>query len=154
VFSFGTAVYGATSGWCTVTADYLVYQPTTRPTVTIYLYTFLSLLAPIIFSQLLGLAIMTATVHDPLFQDAYETGGIGAVLTLVLVPPLGPFGEVCLVMFAFTIITNNAPPIYPVSFSLQLLSRWFQRVPRPVWPLVATGAYIAIATPAYDHFAA
>ncbi|KAK0657542.1 permease for cytosine/purines, uracil, thiamine, allantoin-domain-containing protein [Cercophora newfieldiana] len=150
IMSLGTALYGATSGWCMVAADYLVYQPAARPTLEIYLYTFFGLTVPIIFTQLLGLAIMTATVNNPDFSAAYSTGGVGAVLAHVLP---GGGGKFCLVVLALTIIANNAPPIYSISFSIQLLSRRLKRIPRPILPLFTSAAYVAIAIPAYEHFA-
>jgi len=81
-------------------------------------------------------------------------GGTGAVPANLLIPPLGRFASLCLVILAGTIITNNSPVIYSVSFSLQLLTRHAQRIPRFVWTLLTTVAYTAIAIPAYGHFAA
>jgi purine-cytosine permease-like protein len=153
VFSFATAIYGATSGWCLCAADYLVYQPANRPTSSIYYSTFFSLAFPIIFSQLLGLAIMTPYPDDPAFRSAYDTGGFGAVLAHILVP-LGGWGKFCLVLLALTIVAINSPPIYSVSFSLQLISRHTERVSRYIWPIFTTMLYVAIAIVAYDHFAA
>ncbi|KAK0631804.1 purine-cytosine permease [Immersiella caudata] len=152
IFSFSTAIYGATSGWCLCAADYYVYQPADRPTSSIYYTTFFSLAVPIIFSQLLGLAIMTPYAYDEDFKGAYDTGGFGAVLAHILVP-LGGWGKVCLVLFALTIVTINSPPIYSVSFSLQLISRRTERISRYIWPIVTTVVYVILAIVAYDHFA-
>ncbi|KAK4451760.1 purine-cytosine permease [Podospora aff. communis PSN243] len=152
IFSFATAIYGATSGWCLCAADYLVYQPANRPTSSIYYSTFFSLAFPIIFTQLLGLTIMTPYSDDPAFRSAYDTGGFGAVLAHVLLP-LGVWGKFCLVLFALTIVAINSPPIYSVSFSLQLISRHTERISRYLWPIITTVLYVAIAIIAYVHFA-
>ena len=101
---------------------------------------------------MLGAAIMTASVNDPVYADAYSTTGIGGLLAAVLFPPLGRFGKFCLVILALSIIANNCPNIYSVSLSMQVLARWTARVPRFIWTLLGTCCYIAIAVPGYSHF--
>lgn len=74
------------------------------------------------------------------------------MLAHTLIPPLGRFGEFCIVVLALSTISNNCPNIYSVSLTLQVLARRTQRVPRFVWTLLSTCAYLAIAIPGYDHF--
>lgn len=35
---------------------------------------------------------------------------------------------------------------------MQVFGRWAQAIPRPLWTLLGTGVYIAIAIPGYSHF--
>lgn len=67
-------------------------------------------------------------------------------------PPLGTFGQFCLVVLALSIIANNCPNIYSVGLSLQFLAKRSQRVPRFVWTFVGTLIYCAIAIPGYGEF--
>lgn len=152
VLSFAGAVYGFASWWCPYAADYTVYQPVNRSRVTVFLWTFLGLIFPLLFTQLLGAAVATATVHNPEFQQNYAESGIGGLFSTVLIPPFGRFGEFCLAILALSITANNCPNIYSVSLSLQVLTQKTQHVPRFVWTAVATAIYIAISIPGYDHF--
>ncbi len=153
VLSFAASVYGFATGWASYAADYTVYQPVDRSRVSVFLWTFGGLFFPLVFTELLGAAVMTAAATDEAFSDAYSESGIGGLLATVLVPPLGRFGEFCVVVLALSIIANNCPNIYSVSLSLQVLANETQRVPRFVWVFISTGAYIAISIPGYADFA-
>ena len=154
VLSFAASVYGFATGWTSYAADYTVYQPVNRSRMSVFLWTFGGLIFPLLFTELLGAAVMTATISNKEYLDSYFQSGIGGLLATVLVPRLGRFGEFCLVVLALSIIANNCPNIYSVSLSLQVLAKETQRVPRFIWVLLATGAYIAISIPGYDHFEA
>jgi len=80
-------------------------------------------------------------------MTGYQSSGIGGLLAAVIVPPLGRFGQFCLVVLALSIIANNCPTstlfrsrsnssrrslsVYPVSsghlsellYTVQLLSQ-------------------------------
>ncbi|KAI1810273.1 purine-cytosine permease [Poronia punctata] len=154
VLSFAASVFGFGTGWTSYAADYTVYQPVGRSRTSVYLWTFGGLIFPLLFTQLLGAAISTATINDQNYMVSYEASGIGGLLAQVLVPPLGRFGEFCLVVLALSIVANNCPNIYSVSLTLQVLTRHTQRVPRFIWTAIGTGVYIAVAIPGYDHFVA
>jgi NCS1 nucleoside transporter family len=152
VLSFAASVYGFATGWTSYAADYTVYQPVTRSRKSIFFWTFCGLFFPLVFTELLGAAVMTATLTNPTYLQAYFDSGIGGLLATVLVPPLGRFGEFCVVVLALSIIANNCPNIYSVSLSLQVLAKGSQRVPRFVWVFLGTCVYVAISIPGYDHF--
>lgn len=106
---------------------------------------------------MLGVAIATATRNNPAYAEAYETNHVGGLLAEVLFPPsgehgVGTFGKFCLIVLALSIIGNNCPNIYSLTFSLQIMTRYAQRVPRFLWTLVGTVIYCAIAIPGYSHF--
>ena len=107
---------------------------------------------PLCFTEMLGLAVSTATINNPEFAAAYFDNAIGGLLAQVLFPPLGNFGKFCLVVLALSIIGNNCPNIYSLTFSLQILTRYAQRVPRFLWTFVGTVVYCAVAIPGYSHF--
>jgi NCS1 nucleoside transporter family len=154
VLSFAASVFGFATGWTAYAADYTVYQPQDRSRASVFFWTFAGLSFPLVFTELLGAAVATAITSNPAYKDAYLGSGVGGLLAQVLVPPLGRFGQFCVVVLALSIIANNCPNIYSVSLSLQVLARTTERVPRFVWTAVGTAIYIAIAIPGYDHFEA
>jgi NCS1 nucleoside transporter family len=157
ILSFGSTVYGFATGWTSYAADYTVYQPSTQKRWKVFLFTFIGLLFPLLFTQMLGLAVMTATQingGDNIYKQGYEKSSTGGLLGAVLVTHLGGFGKFCLVILALSIIANNCPNIYSVGLTVQVFGKWIQRLPRFVLTAIATGAYIAIAIPGYSHFEA
>ncbi|KAJ8113950.1 hypothetical protein ONZ43_g5022 [Nemania bipapillata] len=152
VLSFAASVFGFATGWASYAADYTVYQPVNSSRVSVFFWTFGGLFFPLVFTELLGAAVATAITTSQDYSEAYSGAGVGGLLAQVLVPPLGRFGEFCVVVLALSIIANNCPNIYSVSLSLQVLAQATERVPRFVWTAVGTGVYIAIAIPGYDHF--
>lgn len=154
VLSFAASVYGFATGWTSYAADYTVYQPANVSRTKTFFWTWLGLIFPLCFTEMLGVAIATATVgaEDNPYIVGYGTSGIGGLLAAVLFPPLGRFGQFCLVILALSIIGNNCPNIYSLTFSLQIMGRWTQVVPRFLWTFVGTLVYCAIAIPGYSHF--
>ncbi|MCJ1420141.1 purine-cytosine permease [Xylographa parallela] len=151
VLSFAASVFGFATGWTSYAADYTVYQPTNSSKTKVFLWTFAGLIFPLCFTEMLGLAVVTASVNNPTVAEGYDTN-IGVLLAYVLAP-LGRFGQFCLVILALSIIGNNCPNIYSVTFSLQVMSRWTAVIPRFIWTFIGTVIYCAIAIPGYSHFA-
>src|SRR5262249_48376251 len=77
---------------------------------------------------------------------------VGGLLAQVLFPPLGNFGKFCLVILALSIVGNNCPNIYSLTFSLQILTHYAQYIPRFLWTFIGTIIYVAVAIPGYAHF--
>ena len=154
VLSFSASVFGFATGWTSYASDYTCYQPVNASRTRIYLWVMGGLMFPLCFTEMLGLAIATATVNDPAYAQAYTDNAVGGLLGEVLIPSLGTFGKFCLVVLALSIIGNNCPNIYSLTFSLQILSHYAQMVPRFLWTLIGTVIYCAVAIPGYSHFEA
>lgn len=152
VLSFAASVFGFATGWTSYAADYTVYQPVNTSRLKVFLWVLVGLMFPLCFTEMLGLAISTAIVNDPAYSDAYDSNAIGGLLGQVLFPPLGTFGKFCVIVLALSIIGNNCPNIYSLTFSLQTLTHYAQKVPRFLWTFVGTVVYCAIAIPGYSHF--
>ncbi|KAG4028697.1 hypothetical protein MFRU_020g01360 [Monilinia fructicola] len=153
--SFAASIFGFATGWTSYAADYTVYQPVNRSRSSIFSWTFAGLIFPLLFTEMLGAAVATAMAAnggENVFKTNYTSSGIGGLLSSVLVPPLGRFGQFCIVILALSIIANNCPNIYSVSLSLQVLSSATARVPRFVWTFVGTLVYCGIAIPGYERF--
>ena len=155
VLSFGSAIFGFATGWTSYAADYTVYQPSNQSRTKVFFATWLGLIIPLLFCEMLGVALFTATDingGDNRYQRGYEASGTGGILGAVLIYHLGTFGKFCLVILALTIIANNCPNIYSIALTVQVLARWTARIPRFIWTGIGTGVYIAIAIPGYSHF--
>lgn len=154
VLSFGSVIYGFATGWTSYAADYTVYQPADRSRRKVFGATWLGLIIPLLFTEMLGIAVMTATDlndGDNKYAAGYLASGNGGLLNAVL-EPLGGFGKFCLVVLSLSIIANNCPNLYSVSLTLQVLSRYTQRVPRFIWTFLGGCASLAIAIPGYSDF--
>ncbi|KAJ5747601.1 uncharacterized protein N7511_009297 [Penicillium nucicola] len=152
--SFGSTVYGFATGWTSYAADYTVYQPKSQSRRLVFFSAWLGLIIPLIFTQFLGIAVMTATTingGDNKYATGYAASLNGGLIDAVL-SPLGGFGKFCLVILALSIIANNCPNIYSVSLTLQVLHKYTQRVPRFIWTFLASCVSLAIAIPGYSHF--
>lgn len=101
---------------------------------------------------MLGVAVATATKNNAAYANAYAENHVGGLLGQVLFPHLGTFGKFCVIVLALSIIGNNCPNIYSLTFSLQILTRFAQKVPRFLWTFVGSVIYCAIAIPGYSHF--
>jgi purine-cytosine permease-like protein len=80
----------------------------------VFFATWIGLIVPLLFTEMLGAAVMTATAlndGDNIYQAGYDGQKVGGLLAAVLVPPLGNFGKFCLVMLALSIIANNCPNV-------------------------------------------
>jgi len=98
VLSFGAVVFGFATGWTSYAADYTVYQPATQSKKKIFLWTWLGLIVPLLFTEMLGVAVMTAanidgdpeTIIWPTgnsYADGYHNSGSGGLIGAVLFPP-------------------------------------------------------------------
>ncbi|KAK5945564.1 Purine-cytosine permease fcy21 [Knufia obscura] len=152
ILSFAASVFGFATGWTSYASDYTCYQPVNTSRTKIFIWVYGALILTLTFTEALGLAIATATVNNPAYAAAYADNAIGGLLAEVLIPHLGTFGKFCLVIVALSIIGNNCPNIYSISFSVQILTHYAQYIPRFVWTFVATLIYCAIAIPGYSHF--
>lgn len=152
VLSFAASVFGFATGWTSYASDYTCYQPVGTSRTRIFVWVYAALVLTLSFTEMLGIAIVTAVVNNPAYAEAYNTNHIGGLLAQVLFPQLGGFGKFCLVILALSIIGNNCPNIYSLSFSLQILTHYAQYVPRFIWTFIGSAIYVAVAIPGYNHF--
>ncbi|KAK4181251.1 putative purine-cytosine permease [Triangularia setosa] len=153
VLSYMGAVFGYACGWSAFSADYSVYQPSTRSTKEVFWWVFGGLMFPLLFVELLGAAVATALVKNEEYTTAYDNANVGGLMAAVLTPNVEPgFDKACLILVALSIIATNCPNIYSVSFSLQALAKQSQQVPRFVWTIFGTAVYVGISIPGYSRF--
>jgi len=131
--SFGSAVFGFATGWSSYAADYNVNQPEDTSAWLVFWLTFLGVLVPCVVLETVGMA----------FTSWIPKGG-GDLLAGVAAP-LGGFGTLLVALLALSTVANNIPNDYSLGLSMQVLGKWFMRVPRYVWTLIGAVVYIAIA---------
>ena len=110
VLSYGSVIYGFATGWTSYAADYTVYQPSTQSRKKVFLWTWLGLIIPLLFTQMLGVAVMSATALNDgnnRYQEGYTATGTGGLLGAVLIYHAGTFGKFCMIIFALSIVANN-----------------------------------------------
>jgi purine-cytosine permease-like protein len=152
VLSFAASVFAFAARWATHAADYTCYQPTTTSRRLVFLSTYLGLLFPLLFTQMLGAALVTAAETSPLYGYAYQKDKVGGLLAEVLFTKSGLFGRFCTVLLALSVVANNCPNVYSLALSMQMLAGWTAKVPRAVWTLLVTVLYIKLAIFGFSHF--
>ena len=70
VLSFAASVFGFATGWTSYASDYTCYQPVGTSRTRIFLWVFAGLMFPLCFTEMLGLAIATATINNPAYAAA------------------------------------------------------------------------------------
>jgi purine-cytosine permease-like protein len=154
VLSFAASIFGFATGWAGLASDYACYQPVGTNRWKIIFWVFVGLMFPLCFLEMLGLAVGTATANNESYLTAYNENHIGGLLAAVLFPPWGGFGQFLLIVLALSTIGNNCPNMYSLAFSMQILTKHAQKVPRFIWTLIGTLIYVAIAIPGYSQFVA
>ena len=153
VLSFAASVFAFAAGWTPYAADYTCYQPKTTSRGLVFLSTYIGLLFPLLFTQMLGAAVVTATLTTPAFAEAYQRDKIGGLLGAVLFGPNADwFGKFCLILLSLSVVANNCPNLYSMALSVQMLAGWTAKVPRAIWTLFVTVAYIKVAITGYSRF--
>ncbi|KIW43858.1 uncharacterized protein PV06_04917 [Exophiala oligosperma] len=151
VMGFIAVLYGFVGGWAQTSADYNVRMPVktdkTKLILSIWAGNFFGCSIP----EILGAAFMTAVAADPKFAEAYDTRGVGGLMGEALRPIHG-FGKFLLVLSALSIIGCNLVNNYSLAFTCQNFHPILMRVPRIVWNVLGSAAFIAIAIAAEDSF--
>src|SRR5258706_3461257 len=134
LISFGGAVYGFATGWSSYAADYNVNQPEETPASRVFWLTFLGVFVPCVLLETLGM----------LFAS-WQIDKVGGDLLAAVASPLGGFGKFLVALLALSVIANNIPNDYSLGLSMQVVGKWFQRVPRYIWTLIGAVVYVVIA---------
>lgn len=132
--SFGGAIYGFATGWSSYAADYNVNQPENTRPARVFWLTALGIFIPCVLLETLGMLLASGSPNVP-----------GGQLLAFALTPLGGIGKVLVFLLALSIIANNIPNDYSLGLSVQVVGRWWQRVPRYLWTLLGAIVYVIIA---------
>ncbi|KAK6064468.1 NCS1 nucleoside transporter [Seiridium cupressi] len=149
VLSFSTAIIGFQAAWMPLAADYGVYMKENISGWTSFGWAYGGLVSSQVLMELLGAAIGTLSLSDdPLFTDAYESGGIGGLIGAVFkgmgsgVEGFGKFLEVLLALSTVAVIITN---VYSVGLAVQMVSTKLLFMPRFAWSLLGSVVFLACA---------
>lgn len=104
----------------------------------------MALITPSVPLLIFGAAIGGAIPHVPAWQQAFQSHGIGGILSEALTP-LGVFGKLILVMLALSIIGNVAISMYSISLCLQMMLPLFANIHRFIWVTITMVALVPLA---------
>ena len=108
------------------------------------------------FVMWLGAAVMTATLNNPTFANAYNVAGLGGLIASSFegrssaVYGVGKFVQLGLV---FSTIASVVPTLYSTALSMQNVGMWAVRIPRFIWNTIAFIAITVAAIAGRQHFA-
>ncbi|MGH2478781.1 MAG: purine-cytosine permease family protein [Ktedonobacteraceae bacterium] len=139
--SFGGAIFGFATGWSSYAADYNVNQPANTRPARIFWLTALGIFIPCVLLETLGMLLASSAPDVP-----------GGQLLAFALTPLGVIGKLLVFLLALSIIANNIPNDYSLGLSVQVLGRWWQRVPRYLWTLIGAVVYVIFAIAIAGNF--
>ncbi|CAF1227872.1 unnamed protein product [Rotaria sp. Silwood1] len=85
------------------------------------------------------------------WKQAYEIDNVGGLLRAIL-SPLRGFGKFIFILFSLSIVACNIPNLYSLSLSTQVIAPIFSRIPRFLYTVIGTAAYVLLAIVAASKF--
>lgn len=100
-----------------------------------------------------GAAFSISAQDIPSWDSAYSQS-IGSLFDLILSGPggVGNFGKFITVLLALSIVGNIAPTMYSFSVSIMVFLPFLNKVPRFIFPFIATAIYLPLAIVGADAF--
>ncbi|KAM0789268.1 hypothetical protein ACM66B_000110 [Microbotryomycetes sp. NB124-2] len=149
VLSFAGICFSIASAWTSIAADYNTYAPADTSRAKIFAAVWIGTFVPICFINITGAALWSLT--DPKYVAAREADGLGGILGAIL-EPAKQFGDILLVLLAFSTIAANIPNTYSGALSLQSLHPILLKVPRIFFVIIVTVVYVVAAIAGREHF--
>ncbi|KAJ6105117.1 hypothetical protein N7523_010191 [Penicillium sp. IBT 18751x] len=129
--------------WSPAAADFFVYFPTNSKRWKVALATTLGLGGSCMISYCIGIGVASG-VSGKEFRAMAADKGLG-ILLVEAYRPLGAFGDLCSIIIALGVISNNIPGTYSATLSFQLLCHWMQKLPRFLWTIIVVIIYSVCA---------
>lgn len=152
VLSLFAVVYGSSASWSTMASDYYTHYPVKISRIKVFTFTALGISVPTSIGMCAGAVVASALPSQPVWNDAYENGGIGYLIREMLHPTA--FADVILVLLVLSGVNNVIISMYSSSLSLQQFSRPFALIPRLLWTVLCFGIVIALALAGRDDLLA
>ncbi|TIA33348.1 purine-cytosine permease FCY21 [Aureobasidium pullulans] len=130
---FGLCLAGSIT-YAPCAADVFVYLPVTTRFDMVFLNTMLGLTISFAITFLAGIVLGSGAIMNQAWKRAYEESP--GMLIAESLSPLGGLGTACGTLLALGIVANMIMPSYSISFSLQMMGPWMDRIPRPVCTLL------------------
>jgi len=130
---FGLCLAGSIT-YAPCAADIFVYLPVATRFDFVFWNTLLGLTTSFMITFLAGMALGSGAMINQAWYRAYEESP--GVLIDESLSPLGGLGKACGALLALGIVANMIMPSYSVSFSLQMMGPWLNKIPTPVCTLL------------------
>ena len=166
VMSFGATVLGSSITWGPFSADYATYMLEDTKKWKIFTWTFLGtsrldvinsgVVVGQVFVMWLGAGLMTATVNNQAFADAYAVSGIGGLMDQSFHgygSAAYGFGKFVQLGLVFSTVALTIPCLYSAALSMQNCGMWAVKVPRFVWSTIGFVVFTVAAIAGREHFA-
>ncbi|KAG8904975.1 hypothetical protein FRB99_000934 [Tulasnella sp. 403] len=111
----------------------------------------IAVLSLISLVQILGAAFAASASSVPAWKSGFADYSVAGLLHSIL-SPAGGFGSFLTVLLALSLTGNMAPTLYSWSLNLQVVFPMFNRLPRPVFSLVAVSILIPLSVVGKTRF--
>lgn len=145
LLSFIAIIFGSSSGWVPVSADYYVYFPESTKSWKIFLISFLGIWVIPAFSITCGAGFASALWRNAEWAAAYADSESSATIIKIAFQPLGDVRYFFLFILAWSMVSNNVFNLYSISISMQLYGNVFKRIPRYLYSLLAIIVMIVLS---------
>ncbi|WWC96573.1 hypothetical protein V866_003441 [Kwoniella sp. B9012] len=151
VLSFGCAIVGYAIGWVGFAADFTVSMPKSTNSHKLFWATYIGLVIPLVFIELMGALAVTTFAARPDWEDRFESGSVGGLISSLL-EPCGGFGKFLVIIIGLSTVAVNTPNVYIFTNTFHALSPYCQAVPRPFIALIISVVYGALAATGAKSF--
>lgn len=146
VLTFGAIIFGSSSGWIPVAADYYIYFPEKTPSWRIFMISFLGIWVIPSFAITCGAGFASTLQTKANWAAAFEdSSGTSADFIEIAFRHLGNVRYFFLFILAWSMINNNIFNYYSISISMQLFGAWSVKVPRFFYTILALVVMIIIS---------
>ncbi|KAK5661466.1 hypothetical protein OQA88_11367 [Cercophora sp. LCS_1] len=130
-------MYGSSSSWGSIIADFYVEYPASTSPYQIFTLTCLGIALPTIFGMSLGAIVASGLKNNPIWAAAHAKGM--GFLVQEMIHPTG-FAKFLLVVLALSCIGMVSVSLYSAGLSIQQTARPLGLVPRFFWTALMFGA--------------
>lgn len=149
--SFLALAYSVTSTWGGIASDYYLVFPETAKDIEVFSITFIGIFVPTTFTSVVGLLLGNIAYTNPAWNEVYESNGLGGLLTIAY-SSWGKGARLFPVLLFLSLITNNIINSYSAAFGIQLAGVFLAKVPRFIWVILVTIAYLVAALVGRNNF--
>lgn len=148
--SFFAIAYSVTATWGSCASDYYILFPDETPDYKVFLLTYFGIAIPSNFAAVVGLLAGTIAYAYSPWTSAYNSYGIGGVISAAF-EPWGNFGKFVTVVLFLSLMCNTIINTYSAAFECQLIDTKLALVPRWIWATFISVAYLVISLAGKMH---
>lgn len=148
--SFFTIAYSVTATWGSCASDYYILFPADTSGWKVFWVTFFGIAVPSNFAAVVSLLAGSIAYSYTPWTEAYDQYGVGGVIAAGFTP-WGKFGKFVVVIMFLSLVCNTIINTYSAAFEFQLIDTRLAKVPRWIWALLVSVAYLVISLAGREH---